>query len=218
MNEDHAVWGPWTGALSPLTYRFEVTKVGDGDFEYVLESKPKNEGDEAYVAIVSGAAHLDGQDRGRGNFVVDGDAMHALDPYEWPGAGTAAVAYDLQAEPLAIEVEFANWTGGWHPPVDATYGYHEAADQSGDFEYSAEADVDGGFSALESLVVNSRWVSGGSGQSDAAVTGGDVASGVTVTATECWDDSFGRTYWTDSAGLVATEGDPAACAFATPAE
>jgi hypothetical protein len=221
VDQHHAVWGPYTGALSPLTYRFEVTKVSKGNFEYVLSSKRKAEGDETFAAILTGEAHLDGEAVGAGSFTVDGDAMHTLDAYEWPGSGTAAVVYDLQSEPRSIEVEFDAWTGGWHAPVDATYGYHEGADQSGDFEFSAEADLDGGFSALESLVVTSRWIAGGTGRSDATATGGDVATGQTVEATECWDDGFGRTYWTDSAGLVGTEGDPAACPFdaaATPGE
>ncbi len=214
IDEHHAVWGPWTGALSPLTYRFTVTKVDDdGNYEYVLEAKPKTEADDSYAAILTGAAHVNGQDRGRGSFVVDADAMHALDEYEWPGSGVATVDYDVQAEPLTVNVGFENWTGGWHAPIDATYHYAEAADQSGEFSYDATADVDENFSALESLTVASRWVAGGSGRSDASVTGGDVAPGVSVTATECWDDVFGRTYWTDSMGIQQTEGEASACVF-----
>jgi hypothetical protein len=49
------------------------------------------------------------------------------------------------------------------------------------------------------------------------VTGGDVAAGITVTATECWDDAFGRTYWTDSLSIQETEGDASSCVFDTAA-
>src|SRR5947208_2606294 len=44
-----AVWGPFTDALSPNTWRLTVTKKADKDFTYALEGKAKTDPDTAYL-------------------------------------------------------------------------------------------------------------------------------------------------------------------------
>ena len=50
-----AVWGPWTDALSPNTYRLTVFDNGNYHYSYALEGKAKQDPDTAYVTILSGS-------------------------------------------------------------------------------------------------------------------------------------------------------------------
>ena len=114
-------------------------------------------------------------------------------------------------------VSFRGWTDGafYGAPIDADYEYRESADGSGEFSFGATADLDDDGAAAEDVLVRSRWDATGAGRGDAFFSGGDVPVDVgEVTASECWDGGFGRTWYEDSIGFAPTEGDASSCAFA----
>jgi hypothetical protein len=100
--------------------------------------------------------------------------------------------------------------------AEATFHYYyaEAADGTGDFQFRLFADTDDPGPAWEVSAIRSRWQPTGAGRSDVSISGGDLGLNVTVTASECWDASFGEVYYTDSATWKPTSGDPSLCAYA----
>ena len=92
------------------------------------------------------------------------------------------------------------------------YAYAESADGSGDFQFALDSDFEENGSASEQALIRSRWLDDGEGRADALLSGGDLG-GIEVQASECWDEQFRRSYYTDSVGYQATEGDAGSCAF-----
>src|SRR5262245_40746459 len=73
-----AVWGPFTPALSPVTYQLVVTKVAEGQFTYHLDGRPKaSTSSAAFQAIISGhAAPSNPIGRGSGDFSINLTLAH----------------------------------------------------------------------------------------------------------------------------------------------
>ena len=97
-------------------------------------------------------------------------------------------------------------------PVMGDYAYNEMLDGGGDMVFNVEGNA-GGTTAQEQITLRSRWQSNGRGRADARLTGGDLAT--TAIASECWDGSFRRTFYTDNVNFAPAEGDVANCAFGT---
>lgn len=222
-----AVWGPFRpDDLAPNEWRLTVDHLGDQDFEYVLEGRPKDAGDDAWVVVLSGHhTRVVGPmgrpiDRlGTGDFLIDFDALSGL-PEQNPdldGGLEVAYARPSDTEPVSISVSFHGVTdAATGRTVEATYDFHHQQGVGGDFQFALGADLDGG-PAAEQLTIKSRWTSEGAGRSDVKATGGDLAS--EATASECWDTAFASTYM-----AVSFSSDPAynygeeaaGCVFATP--
>ncbi|MEJ7602508.1 MAG: hypothetical protein WKG01_31740 [Kofleriaceae bacterium] len=203
-------WGPWSGALDPATYKLDVTDVGDGTYDYVLSGRSKTQPTAQFEVIIDGFADpRDGELQGNGQFTIDFDAGKRVNPFD-PGdaRGIVGVTYDLGARHLDLDIRTTNDAG---QPVIAAYAYDEAADGSGDMVFDVEGDA-GGTPADEQITLRSRWLATGAGRADARLTGGDVGPG--ATASECWDTSFRRVFYTDSVDFEPTEGDVGSCAFA----
>jgi hypothetical protein len=211
LTADHATWGPYTGALSPTTWKFDVGKSGAIDYSYVLSGKPKDAADTAYQAVISGQAHVISRVVGSGDFLFDFGALHALDSGQ-KAHGAIAVHYDNTASPRVVEVAFKDFDdgNGNYTPNDALYKYAENGDHSGSFEFVTKADVDHDpLRVQETVGIKSVWLASGQGQSNAGATGGSLAADATLE--ECWSASFARTYFTDTWNSSETEGDPASC-------
>ncbi len=204
INGNTAVWGPHTGDLSPITWRFSVTKNGPQDFDYKLEGKAKQDADTAYVTVLSGnhqpaldASGNASEKLGQGSFTLDWDARQTLpaDVPEEKNVGRAEIAYsrlDPNAD-VTIDVEFTQVrdeaTGG---RTDATYAYVKKAAGGGQFEFMTNKDIQDNASQAEHLTIKSRWQQGGAGRADVKATGGDLVS--EATANECWDTHFDSQY------------------------
>ena len=211
LTADHATWGPYTGALDPVTWKFDVSKVGTIDYAYVLSAKPRNAADTAYVAIISGQAHVISRVVGSGDFKFDFSSLHQLDPSN-KSQGEIDVHYDNTGSPRVVDVAFKGFDdgNGSYTPDDAAYKFAENGDHSGSFEFVTKADVDHDpLHTQETVGIKSVWLSTGQGDSHVAATGGSLASDATLE--ECWSASFQRTYFTDSWNPAETEGDPASC-------
>jgi hypothetical protein len=211
LTADHATWGPYTGALDAVTWKFDVSKVGTIDYGYVLSAKPRNADDTAYVAIITGQAHVISRVVGSGDFKLDFSSLHQLEPSN-KSQGEIDVHYDNTSSPRVVDVAFKGFDdgNGSYTPDGALYKYAENSDRSGSFEFVTKADVDHDpLHVQETVGIKSEWLSTGQGKSNAGATGGSLAADATLE--ECWSGTFQRTYFTDSWNASETEGDPASC-------
>lgn len=212
LSLNHAEWGPYTDALSPSTWKFDVTKVGAEDYTYALSGKPKAAPDSAYQAVISGKAHAVSRTVGSGDFSIDFAALAATDPASHKAHGTITAHYDNTTFPRVVEVAFKGFDdgNGSYTPDGALYKYVENADHSGEFDFVAKDDVDHDPAATpEVLAMKSRWLPTGQGVSAVQASGGSLTA--TATAAECWDASFAETYFTDTWNPSDTQGNPSSC-------
>ncbi|RKG89670.1 hypothetical protein [Corallococcus terminator] len=206
LEENKAVWGPHTDALSPTTWRLTVTKSGDASFSWVLEGKAKADADSGFKAVLSGtqtvAVDANGERLkgfGSGELFIDWDASHSL-PDGDENVGTVEIRY---ARPSAtaeatVEADFRQVRDEQDPQqrVDGNYRYKASATAGGEFDFASAKDIDNGDplrAKLEKLSIKSRWTATGAGRSDIKVTGGDLKGEATLS--ECWDTNFLSTYF-----------------------
>lgn len=211
LTATHASWGPYTDALSPSTWKFDVDKVGPEDYAYTLAGKPKLADDSGYQAVIAGKAHVVSRTVGSGDFTLDFTALAAIDGSN-KSVGSIAVHYDNSSSPRVVEVAFKDFAdgNGSYTPNDALYRYAEQPDHSGNFEFVTRADVDHDLlQQKETVAIVSRWLGSGQGRSDVKASGGSLAGDASLS--ECWSASFARTYFTDSWRPSDTEGDLSSC-------
>jgi hypothetical protein len=228
---DRRIWGPGGDALDPVIYRFVATKVGEGQFDYTLDYRAKDSADEEsnYTALIDGHSDVSsGEDDGVGDMTLYIDRWAAIEPGAC-GSGTLHVTYDTTQEPKHLTVDFDDFSdtceGEGHKALSAaTYYYARMQDGSGNFQFSAQGDIDHGDvtpAVNELLVIRSRWTASGAGRSDVRISGGDMAANhsiAEVTASECWDELFKLTHADiDPAAVDPARddlGDAGSCAFA----
>lgn len=211
-----ATWGPYTPTLSPLTWRMNVDKLDGDRYEFSLDARPKDADDSTWVAILSGNSHVvAGTHLSSGVLVAHCDDARALDSGEFHCTGLVTANWNVESAPATLTVSFRGWSDDlfYTDPIDADYSYLENADQSGEFTFGATADLDDEGAAAEEVLVTSRWDATGAGRGDAFASGGDIPADVEVTMTECWDRTFGRSFYEDSVGFATSEGDASACTF-----
>jgi hypothetical protein len=211
VSGDTYTWGPWSDALDPAEYKLDVRAVGDGTYEYQLSGRSKTIAGSSFEVIIDGLADpRPGELQGNGQFLIDFDAGNRVNPIDAGDArGQVDVRYDLAQRHLDLGIMSTDAQG---QPVMADYAYTEAADGGGDMVFNVDGDA-GGTPAQEHITLRSRWLANGVGRADARLAGGDLADG--ATASECWDASFRRVFYTDSVAFEPTEGDVGACAYAT---
>jgi len=210
-------WGPWSdGALAPAEWQLVVTANDDGTYDWELEGRSKTTPEDGFLAVITGhAVPGDEPHRGSGDFTIDFDAGEQVDAVDnTPDTGVVEVTYDLEnrdgtAASLTMHAEGVDTLGN---PGTFDYSYAENDDGSGDFQFAIDADLEDNGSESEEALIRSRWLDDGEGRADALLSGGDLGD-IEVQASECWDEQFRRSYYTDSVGFEATEGDAASCAF-----
>ena len=205
-------WGPWSGnALDPAIYKLDVSANADGTYDYTLSGHAKSDTTDHFLALITGHSNPGAAlGQGNGNFLLDFDASRTVDPVDNANnKGQVAVNYDLKARHLDLTIMSTDANG---QAASADYSYDETADGGGQMTFGVEANL-GGTAAEENVTLRSRWLATGAGRGDARITGGDLGSAQGI-ASECWDTTFDRVYYTDNVNLGATEGDPAQCAFA----
>ena len=210
--EHQAIWGPWDDSLSPATYRFRVVEVGEREYQYFLEGRKKSSGSDAdWRAVLSGegfgrrhAKH------GDGNFSIDLDVAEELDPFEHADdSGTLTITHQLSTPDKTVSADMKpSATERWWTAASTRH-----SDGSGTLLVNAHDDVDDSkTTALEDVVIDSRWRADGAGRADITISGGDVGA-LVVTANECWSTDFMRSYYSDSVDYAPTEGDVTACSL-----
>ncbi len=196
-----AVWGPGSGdALDPNEYKLTVTG-GEAKFDYKFEYRRKNGGGD-FVVLASG--HSDkssGKADGKGDLTIDVTAWGeaTIRPCD---RGTADITYDTTTQPQKLAIAFSDFRSCDEEEdgvYSAQYYYDRMRDGSGNFQFTTVGDVQHGLrspAVLEDLVIRSRWNATGAGRSDIKISGGDLEleGAVSVSASECWDSSFGVTF------------------------
>ena len=226
VKDGEASWGPYTDALEPVTYRFRVTRVAEGEYDYTLDGRPKaSTSEDAYQAVLKGHGYGKRHaQHGQGDFIIDLSAARALDPFAHQNdSGTVHVVYHLprdisegQALPRSITAEVTP-----DPAVNPeSFSVTSTAnlDGTGSLHVDARADVnDSKMTRLEDIGIDSRWRADGAGRADIVIAGGDVpADPGMVSAVECWGTDFTRSYYSDSINFEPSEGQPSACVYETP--
>jgi hypothetical protein len=208
-----ATWGPGADALSPVTWMFVATEVSSGEYDYILEGRPHASTSDADFRVVLKGHGFDKTraEHGTGDFSVDFDAARALDPDRNKDSGTLQLNYDLRVS----GDEAASLHAVLIPPppsASADVLVTHAVSGGGTVTLETKADLstnkDGN---LETVQLKSRYDATGAGRGEATLSGGDLTS--SVTATECWDATFARVYYTDSANAQPTSGSASACVF-----
>lgn len=227
IENGQAVWGPYTDALEPVTYRFRVTRVAEGEYDYVLDGRPKTSTSDAdYLTVLSGRGYgKHHADHGQGEFTIDLDAARALDPFaHQEDSGTVRIVHHLPADiardggalPREIVAEVRP-----DPALNPESFRVESVanvDGTGSLHVDALGDVDDSKATqLEDIVIDSRWRADGAGRADIVIAGGDIPPELgTVTAVECWGADFRSSYYSDSVDFAPTEGDASACVYDAP--
>lgn len=198
---DTAVWGPGNGdALDPNVYRLTVTGK-DNDFEYSFEFRRKNSDGDFKVLASGHSDKSSGKDDGHGTLTINATNWGEANNNQCD-RGTAVITYDTESQPQTLAIDFSDFRSCDDDDdgvYSAKYYYDRMADGSGNFQFTANGDIQNGERSpvvLENLVIRSRWLATGAGRSDVSISGGDlILEGANkVTASECWDTNFGITF------------------------
>jgi hypothetical protein len=212
VDGDTYTWGPWTGdALDPASYRLVVTALGDGSYQWSLDGDSRQTTAEDFETVISGhAVPGEVEGRGHGDFAIDFDAAERVNPIDNDARGFVAIVYDLAAGHLDMAIDGVDDDGV--TPVHADYAYQVEADGGGNMTFAVHEDTDDDGVAAEDAVVRSRWLGTGDGRADVRLSGGDLDA-TQVTASQCWDSTFGEVFYSDSASFLPASGSEADCAF-----
>jgi hypothetical protein len=203
VRADSAVWGPWTGALEPVTWRLTVNRVGAHQYAYSLDGRGRGDATGAFVTVLSGthSPTVDAQGRpqegfGEGTFLLDWDARRTL-PLPDDNVGKAQYRYARPdaAAGAEVDAQFTQVKDDERPGqrVDLAYQFRSTAGAGGNMEFVHTAPMSSG-KAGSRLAVKSRWTGAGLGRSDVRATGGDLPAGTTAQWNECWNGLFASTY------------------------
>lgn len=235
--ETYAIWGPsQPRGLERNSFRFTLNKVAEGEFDYVLEARPKaSEAEEDFVVIYEGTAFPADGDRGHGSLDIHWGALRSLDPDNECLIGDLHVEYTADEEPRRLDVTFAEVADGCRDetPTNATYHYEENEDASGLLDYAFQKNLheaNENKPLEEIFTVRSRWLADGQGRSDVRLSDGEIPADLaanipdtdatTADIVECWDAGFNVVYSDTTPTELEPylghpeEGDAALCAFA----
>jgi hypothetical protein len=208
--DNERTWGPGADALDPAIYRLVMTEDTTDHFSYALEARPKgtDDVDANYLPLISGTSDISTDiNDGSGTLTLHIDNWQLTDPTSC-ATGSLDAIYDTTIEPQFLTVAFNGFdpcdgsSDGDKPLTAASYYYARFVDGSGNFQFVVVGDVhDGAIQppTNETLAIRSRWDALGEGRADVSITGGDLLShdGIAaVTASECWDPTFGLTFAT----------------------
>lgn len=208
IETDKAVWGPGSSnALEPTIWRFTVTKVGDAEYDYILEGQPKSGG--AWLPVLNGHGYgASRPEHKMGWFQANNDNYKTLEPSEGHDEGTTKITWDLRQSPATIDVELRPEADHGSLDVNVTH----LADGGGSVDIAGTTDIDAATSTqLETVHLLSQWNNTGAGRADVQLSGGELP--VTVDASECWSSAFTRSFYKDNVNFEQASGDDSVCAF-----
>jgi len=220
--ENTAYWGPYTQD-NGVTMWFAMQRNDDGTYSYQLVGKPMDASDADYLPVLSGKVEAGvSLTYNEGLFEIDYDHLQVLDPSR-NVAGISTYQYDRLDSQTGVQAKFDGLLRADGSLHDGAVDYVLNEDSSGELFYTFTDDIyvpedqEEGTTAQETLKVHTRWLSTGSGRSDATLSAGDLGSN-TAYLTECWDVSYhavyGALYIED---LQASQnGDAGQCVFEQP--
>jgi hypothetical protein len=171
----------YTSLSAPIAtdaiYRYAFSGRSDGSSEWVQLLYGES-------IVLSG-----NEDEATGYFCLDLDQNQMLDPGD-PASGAYCASYDFRGDQETVELS-VRIPGSIYVNPDAAFSLHREADGSGRFFFSQRGDVFG-TAEPEISSVTVRWDETLAARADASVCGGDAT--YELWATECWDESFLRTF------------------------
>lgn len=213
IGEDHAIWGPFSDDAEPNEFMMTVERI-DGDLtRYDWRIEGKHKADERYLTLAGGTFEPAGDDLGRGWFELDFESVRSLDSTE-RARGLVAYAFDKTKEGVEVRLRYSgpNESGD---RVDAGYAFGEDADGNGYIIFAFPGDIheeENPGSALEDVLIRTRWQQGGAGRADVVAQNGDLDAKV-AQASQCWDERFVSRYevFKIDGAVEAEDGDASAC-------
>ncbi|WP_224246274.1 hypothetical protein [Hyalangium gracile] len=217
-----AVWGPYTEALSPNTWKLTMTKTAEHSYTYKLEGKAKTAADSEFKVVLSGThtIGLDAQgnrlrDFGSGDMKLDWDAAATMPEHDDEiGAVTIRYARASATAVATVEADFRNVKDDERPgtKINVDYRYKETPGAGGEFDFAINKNFDNEptRSQIEHLTIKSRWTQSGSGRADVKITGGDYNIAA-ATLSECWDANFSSQFLEASWVPLPVYGAVSAC-------
>lgn len=200
--------------------------MGDNTFNYALEAKGADDGEDAWVVVISGThtrsvddAGAPMENFGEGAFLIDWDAAQTLPKHDH-NVGTAEITYSRVSTdaPVSVEATFEDVRDTAFPSetVDGKYAYSYTPGEGGTFDFKAARDLAASAND-ETFSVRSRWLQTGAGRADVTVTGGiftDMDPAPVIN--ECWNTSYNSVFQYRSYDQSAefNYGTVEACAFA----
>jgi hypothetical protein len=224
VSNDQAVWGPFSGALDPITWKVTVTRVGGHKYQYVFEGQSKLNPGGPFVTVLSGThtAALDDvgdpiEGFGTGSFTLDWDARQKLPLANPNEVGTATYSYArVPGQTASLGAKFhqvKDKDKGTLVDVDYSYTHHQGGSGTMDFSYDAAAQLG---MADGRATVRSRWLPTGAGRADAKLTSSALPNG--ATASECWSTVFTSQFFAHSWAPLLDYGTEATDCVYTSAE
>lgn len=224
VTENTAVWGPFSEALDPISWKVSVTRTSANEYAYKFEGKGKATPSAAFETVLSGVhrpalgsnnAPLEGF--GEGSFLLDFDARNRL-PTPDKDIGTAAITYSRPSltTPVQITAKFTQVKDDERPgrKVDVDYRYKRNVAGSGELEFTYKPDASVLLAGPAQVAVMSRWTAEGSGRADVTAKGGTLAEGTQATANECWSTAFASIFVQASWDPALKYGTETQCAYA----
>ena len=217
---DTRTWGPFDDSQNP-GFEFEVLVqrsnrddgfeepdggVADGGagsasgrFSWRIHARPR--GGEFFDVVTGDYVATPAVKKGRGAMVVhvaDFRDRLAVDE-NMKKFDRITIGYDTRGFPLVVQMTFSDAGGQL---VD--YLYRENADRSGGMDF----EVTSTDPRILVLRTQARWTSAGAGKTSSRVLKGTY---VGASVTECWDQAFLVTYYSEGWLGGQSSGDPAAC-------
>lgn len=216
-DENKFLWGPWNdGGLDPnQTALYVELDEAAGVYGWAIIQRPKTStSDEDWVPVIGGEATPGAtEDTGSGAFVIDFDAIAALNPAE-TATGAFVSTYTIHEDGhVEAEAGFQEFTDGGSEVVNAGYRYGQDLTGAGYMDLAYLAELDGN-PLEETVVIRSRWTAEGAGRGDVVILGGDIDP-LIFHAYECWDTSYLVVYEESNLDLTMN-GDASLCAFSEP--
>ncbi len=219
------IWGPWQESLSRIEFRFVMDKTSAGHFSFRLEGKNINDTTDNWQTVVDGdVTTTDEPYASMGTIVLDYDKVHEIDTsHPTPDTGRIIYDFDVRDYPYTVDATFQDFQTWEGDVINAVYSYKRFdVGMAGQFSFEMQADIwpeDAPDGEIETVMIESAWVSTGQGQGEASISGGtmDLSDSVvdSVSLDECWADSDGLFYATyesnsveynDGTGEVSTIG------------
>ncbi len=189
-------------------WRFVMTRdaAAANAFNYQFELQPVGNPSGVWTAFITGGFDaVVGVRRGNGHFLVDFTSLRARGyPFLDDDGKLASVALTYATAEFPITVSMM-WAGVDGTTAEINYGAQ--ADGSGALSFTLVGDFIPATPALETVATKSQWLPSGAGRADQVIQLGDGAG---AHRTQCWNDSFIRTY-EDAWDPANDFGDPSLC-------
>lgn len=198
--EDARGWGPFDDANHPgreiqvlMARSFPEGPEGPPRHDYAFQARPA--GTPGFTTILGGTFTGASSARGRGNVVLDFEAIWALGMND-PGAprGAMQIAYDRASEPVTIELSLSQ---GGFGAVSFAYAFSGYRDGSGAFDYAFRS------LAGDLLAVTASFDSSGAGRAAVVFT---AAGGGQGSFRQCWGAGACLVYVDDPSGFTCGGG------------